>query len=125
MADIADFGKMVGVAECAVPTVDWNALERVAGFRFPDDYRWTSETYPHLQFDRFLDIHPPGRSVGQFFGGVDVALASLRILTRSSGEMVLIDDAGQKERISPLPIFPELGGLFPWVVPRMGISVSG
>lgn len=114
MADIADLENIVGAAQLAVPTVDWNALEREADFRFPDDYKRIFEVYPHLQFDRFLGIFHPGRDVDQFFRRVNVSLESPRILSRSSGEMVLVNDDGQKEQISPLPIFPKPGGLFPW-----------
>ncbi|MGP4021732.1 hypothetical protein [Actinomadura sp. 3N407] len=114
MAAFVDLESLIGAPLFVPPAVDWDELERATLFSFPDDYKRLFEKYPHLQFDGFLGVFHPGDDIAGFIKGTRTALEPLRVLAANRGSMTSVDASGEREDISPYPIFPEAGGLFHW-----------
>ncbi|MEU0485851.1 hypothetical protein ABZ260_42625 [Streptosporangium sp. NPDC006013] len=113
MATVADLVAIIGPPNKSASAVDWTAIEAETGLVFPSDYKvWTAQ-YADLRLNDFLYVSRPD------LGGLERQCAihrmsQLRPLIEEWGTINLVDDEGRETEVSPFPLYPELGGVYPW-----------
>lgn len=125
MAALADLESLIGPPTMTPPAVDWNALERLTGLVFPEDYKALAGRYGMLEINAFLDVHHVGMPADTptMLRQCQETLDGLRELQENLGFIYVEDDSGREVEAAPYPIYPEPGGLFPWGATQNGDSL--
>src|SRR4051812_6353783 len=116
MATLADLEALIGMPTVNPPSVDWLRLENISGLIFPEDYKEFASRYGMLEVEAFLDVnHPgmPGDPEAKIRESREM-LEPIRILASNRNHIYLRRNAEADIKVAPFPIYPEIGGLFPW-----------
>ncbi|GAA3098330.1 hypothetical protein [Streptosporangium carneum] len=116
MSSLADLEAIIGPPGIPPPVVDWPAIELHTGLVFPSDYKSWASRYSTLEFDEFLLVSKPGGNSNpqEFIQGWSDVLGNMRQWATRFGEIELVDDNDVPTAASPFPVYPSVGGLFPW-----------
>ncbi|TMR93295.1 hypothetical protein [Nonomuraea basaltis] len=118
MTTLARLEQVIGPPQGRPAPVDWEALHRRYGLRFPSDYQTLAARYPDLVVAEFLSVfHPASHERAWSDRMLDIPRSwSPRWLDSYTP----YEDPIPVDWNGPFRVHPEPGGVFPW-----GITVNG
>ena len=85
---------------------EWRQLENHFLLKFPDDYKQLIATYGKGRFTHFFSVVNPF-----YFAPPDIGHKEF---VRLRLEGIRLAKSSYPDEAIPLPVYPEMGGLFPW-----------